>query len=121
MLREVVVERRAAQARLQYRPQLVEKFNDTVPGAEAGKVYNDDTLEDGEEGHSAYACFAEELRTSTEVTGVYAPFMSKMDWEIARWAKTRGPGSTALDELLKIGGVRTKHCRDEAVAYLVYR
>ncbi|KAI0716908.1 hypothetical protein C8Q76DRAFT_795145 [Earliella scabrosa] len=32
----------------------------------------------------------------------YAPFRSRMDWEIARWAKMRGPGSTALTELLEI-------------------
>jgi hypothetical protein len=33
------------------------------------------------------------------------PFISKMDWEIARWAKLRGPGSTAFSELLSIDGV----------------
>jgi hypothetical protein len=36
----------------------------------------------------------------------WAPFSSKMDWEIAKWAKLRGPGSTALSDLLKINGVR---------------
>lgn len=36
----------------------------------------------------------------------YAPFASKIDWEIARWAKTRGLGSTAFSELLAIDGVR---------------
>lgn len=36
----------------------------------------------------------------------YAPFPSKRDWEIAHWAKMRGPTSTALNELLKIEGVR---------------
>ena len=35
----------------------------------------------------------------------YAPFKSRMDWEIARWAKLRGPGSTAITELLDIAGV----------------
>jgi hypothetical protein len=35
----------------------------------------------------------------------YAPFTSKLDWEIARWAKLRGPSSTATSELLKIAGV----------------
>jgi hypothetical protein len=35
----------------------------------------------------------------------YRPFTSKLDWEIARWAKTRGPGSSALTELLSIEGV----------------
>ncbi|KAJ7864581.1 hypothetical protein B0H14DRAFT_3084418 [Mycena olivaceomarginata] len=36
---------------------------------------------------------------------VYAPFNSKLDWEVARWAKLRGAGSTAFTELLKINGV----------------
>ncbi|THH20297.1 hypothetical protein EUX98_g8611 [Antrodiella citrinella] len=35
----------------------------------------------------------------------YAPFPNQREWLIARWAKLRGPGSTALDELLKIDGV----------------
>lgn len=32
----------------------------------------------------------------------YSPFTSKTDWEIAKWAKLRGPSSTSLAELLKI-------------------
>lgn len=35
----------------------------------------------------------------------FSPFSSKMDWEIARWAKLRGPGSTAFSELMSIEGV----------------
>lgn len=35
----------------------------------------------------------------------YAPFHSRIDWEIARWAKMRGPTSTAFSELLSIDGV----------------
>ncbi len=35
----------------------------------------------------------------------YAPFNSKLDWEIAKWAKLRGSGSTAFSELLGIDGV----------------
>jgi uncharacterized C2H2 Zn-finger protein len=37
--------------------------------------------------------------------GEWAPFSSRMDWEVARWAKLRGPGSTAFSELLAIEGV----------------
>ncbi|KAJ7315767.1 hypothetical protein DFH08DRAFT_820345 [Mycena albidolilacea] len=33
------------------------------------------------------------------------PFTSKMDWEIVRWAKLRGSGSTAFNALLAIEGV----------------
>lgn len=40
----------------------------------------------------------------------YAPFASKMDWEIARWAKTRGSGSTAFTDLLAIEDVSTFQC-----------
>ena len=36
---------------------------------------------------------------------VYAPFASKLDWEVARWAKLRGPSSSSLDELFQIEGV----------------
>lgn len=32
----------------------------------------------------------------------WTPFISEIDWEVARWAKLRGPSSTALTELLKI-------------------
>ena len=35
----------------------------------------------------------------------YAPFASRFDWEIARWAKLRGPSSSAFTELLQIEGV----------------
>ncbi|RPD72981.1 hypothetical protein L226DRAFT_546761 [Lentinus tigrinus ALCF2SS1-7] len=37
----------------------------------------------------------------------YAPFLSRIDWEIARWAKMRGPGSTAVSELLQIKDIVT--------------
>ncbi|KAJ7078689.1 hypothetical protein B0H15DRAFT_924756 [Mycena belliarum] len=39
-------------------------------------------------------------------TNPYAPFTSKMDWDVARWAKLRGAGSTAFRDLLNIEGVR---------------
>lgn len=35
----------------------------------------------------------------------YAPFSSKTDWELACWAKLRGPSSTAVSDLLDIEGV----------------
>ncbi|KAI0331458.1 hypothetical protein GY45DRAFT_1248627 [Cubamyces sp. BRFM 1775] len=41
----------------------------------------------------------------TDDTNPYAPFASRMDWELALWAKMRGPGSTAVSELLLIEGV----------------
>ncbi|KII92122.1 hypothetical protein PLICRDRAFT_103181 [Plicaturopsis crispa FD-325 SS-3] len=39
---------------------------------------------------------------------MWAPFASRLEWEVARWAKTRGPGSTAFTELLSIEGVQEK-------------
>ncbi|KAJ3525552.1 hypothetical protein NMY22_g10528 [Coprinellus aureogranulatus] len=39
------------------------------------------------------------------ISGLWAPFNSRMDWEIAKWAKLRGPGSTAFSDLLAIPGV----------------
>jgi hypothetical protein len=47
--------------------------------------------------HSSLEAFA---------TSVWAPFHSQCDWEIARWAKMRGPSSSAMEELLAIPEVR---------------
>jgi hypothetical protein len=40
-----------------------------------------------------------------DADNIYAPFTSKLDWEIAWWGKMRGSSSTALNELLTIDGV----------------
>ena len=37
---------------------------------------------------------------------VWQPFVSRRDWEVARWAKLRGPGAAAFNEFLHIEGVR---------------
>ncbi|KAF8977848.1 hypothetical protein BDQ17DRAFT_1394870 [Cyathus striatus] len=36
----------------------------------------------------------------------WALFTSKLDWEVAKWAKCRGPSSTAFSELLSIDGLQ---------------
>ncbi|THU76369.1 hypothetical protein K435DRAFT_704958 [Dendrothele bispora CBS 962.96] len=41
-------------------------------------------------------------------SSIWAPFQSEIDWRIARWAKLRGPSSTAFSELLAIDGVAEK-------------
>jgi len=41
---------------------------------------------------------------------VWTPFRSKMDWSVAKWAKLRGPSSTAVTELLSIEGVCSSIC-----------
>ncbi|TBU36601.1 hypothetical protein BD309DRAFT_1069783 [Dichomitus squalens] len=52
----------------------------------------------------AYTLYTNALNTGGDVSeaNLYYPFASKRDWEVARWAKLRGPGSTAFDELLAI-------------------
>ncbi|KAJ3818442.1 hypothetical protein F5880DRAFT_1491390 [Lentinula raphanica] len=44
-------------------------------------------------------------RIPANVENVWSPFISRIDWEVARWAKLRGTGSTAFTELLAIKGV----------------
>ncbi|KAJ6607088.1 hypothetical protein B0H10DRAFT_2228204 [Mycena sp. CBHHK59/15] len=72
---------------------IIEKF----PGARAGEVISKDRTQSAEERYRA---------ALGDPTNLYAPFASKMDWEVARWAKLRGSGSTAFTDLLKIDGVR---------------
>ncbi|KAJ7468883.1 hypothetical protein B0H11DRAFT_2159425 [Mycena galericulata] len=67
------------------------------PGGRAG------TQIPGERRGSAEEQYSNTLGKSRHI---YAPFASKMDWEVARWAKLRGAGSTAFTDLLKIEGVR---------------
>ena len=50
-----------------------------------------------------YSQYASSIANATG--NPYAPFQTKMEWEIARWAALRGPGSTANSELLGIEGV----------------
>lgn len=54
--------------------------------------------------HLTYAQYSQDLQAEG-VPCEWAPFSSRVDWEIARWAKLRGPSSTALSELLGIDGV----------------
>jgi hypothetical protein len=47
----------------------------------------------------------EALRDNLGPDHIWYPFQSQRDWEFARWAKNRGPSSTAVSELLAIDGV----------------
>ncbi|KAI0038057.1 hypothetical protein FA95DRAFT_1506102 [Auriscalpium vulgare] len=60
-----------------------------------------------QDGHApgAYDVYRDRLGP-TDPANVWAPFASKLDWEIAKWAKMRGPSSTAFTELLQIDGVQ---------------
>ncbi|KIK34139.1 hypothetical protein CY34DRAFT_26919 [Suillus luteus UH-Slu-Lm8-n1] len=46
-------------------------------------------------------------------SGVWVPFTSHIDYEVARWAKLRGQGSTAFSDLLNIEGV----CKHLGISY----
>jgi len=39
----------------------------------------------------------------------YSPFNSEIDWELAKWARLRGPSATSFNELLQINGVCPFH------------
>ncbi|KAJ7451993.1 hypothetical protein FB451DRAFT_1524612 [Mycena latifolia] len=86
--------RKAAEDRFHHKP-IVEKY----PGGLAGKPIS--TRRD----QTSEKAYESSLKDSA-VSNPYAPFTSKMDWEVARWAKTRGAGSTAFSDLLNIEGVR---------------
>ncbi|KAN0134253.1 hypothetical protein V8E53_008025 [Lactarius tabidus] len=45
------------------------------------------------------------LQGGLHAENIWFPFQSKHDWEFAQWSKNRGPGSTAVTELLAIDGV----------------
>ena len=59
-------------------------------GRQAGAIMDSEEAE--EAGFSAYS----------DNANIYAPFLSRIDWDVAKWAKLRGPSSTALTELFKI-------------------
>jgi hypothetical protein len=48
----------------------------------------------------------------------WAPFLSQLDWEVARWAKLYGPSSMAFTKLLKIDGVSISINADHCALYL---
>ena len=52
-----------------------------------------------------YQQYAGSLGTEESGPTEWAPFSTRREWEVARWAKLRGPSSTALSELLEIDGV----------------
>ena len=64
----------------------------SFPG-KAGAILQDKEIE-----NYGYAEYAVE-------DNLYAPFYHELDWKVAKWAKLRGPGSTAVSELFSIPGV----------------
>lgn len=105
-----MVERRTAQAKLAFRPARVVKFNDVVTHAMAGCPCRQLPGEETAHGAAAYTQFTRDVQALSRCEGAFAPFLSRLDWEVACWAKTRGPGSNALDDLLRIDGVSFSVC-----------
>ena len=48
-----------------------------------------------------------ELEIEPDETNPYAPFVSQLDWNLAKWAKLHCPGSTIFGDLMNIPNVRT--------------
>ncbi|OJT12555.1 hypothetical protein TRAPUB_10899 [Trametes pubescens] len=69
-------------------------FKIPFPGGRAGAPVNRPRERSAYESYQAYIDSAND--------NPYSPFISKIDWEFAKWAKNRGPGSTAVSELLEI-------------------
>jgi hypothetical protein len=76
------------------RPAVRIRYNDKHPSARAGQPLTHEESRDHVYGAALGGG-----------DNPWAPFNSKKDWEIARWAKLRGAGSTAFSELLAIDGV----------------
>ena len=55
-----------------------------------------------QQGDSVY-----ESQRGADGDSIWSPFVSECDWVFARWAKTRGPTSSAVTELLAIPEVWT--------------
>lgn len=58
----------------------------------------------GHDENSKYGTYRDNVFGATE-QNPWAPFTSKVDWEVARWAKLRGSGSTAFSDLLGVENV----------------
>jgi hypothetical protein len=87
--------RKLAQDKFHHKP-IVDKF----PGGLAGRPIPSSEAQNSEQRYGS-------ILDNASTTNPYAPFNSKMDWEVARWAKLRGSGSTAFTDLLHIEGVRS--------------
>ncbi|KAJ7833407.1 hypothetical protein B0H13DRAFT_2370459 [Mycena leptocephala] len=85
--------RMAAEDRFHHKPIVVK-----YPGNTAGKPISTTRNPTSEKAYES------PLKDCTS-SNPYAPLTSKMDWEVAKWAKLRGAGSTAFSDLLNIEGI----------------
>ncbi|KAJ3564141.1 hypothetical protein NP233_g8487 [Leucocoprinus birnbaumii] len=60
-------------------------------------------ISESEESDACYASAVKETKKAEQ--NPWAPFASRMDWDVAKWAKLRNIGSTDLSELLAIEGL----------------
>ncbi|KAF7347075.1 hypothetical protein MVEN_01461500 [Mycena venus] len=88
----VPVARKPIKDRFHHKP-IIERFPSRLAGAPISP-HHDQTSE------QLYGSNFEK-----ETGNLYAPFTSKTDWEVTKWAKLRGAGSTALTDLLQVEGV----------------
>ena len=76
-----------------------------VPDAERSQMVVINRFLSGNAG-APILSMARESHEDTAAQSVWAPFVSQCDWEVAHWAKMRGPTSSAVMDLLAIGEVR---------------
>ena len=79
-------------------PIFVEEYSAKYPNLHAGQP-----LPDTARGTTSFEKYSSNIPNSND--NPYAPFANKMNWDIAKWAKLRGPGSNSLAELLAVEGV----------------
>ena len=85
-----------------------QSFAEAYPGTKAGAP-----IPNAPEGTGTYEYMRQHLDASH--VNIWAPFQSKLDWCMAYWAKTRGPSSTAIDELFGMEDVRTIYCLELSI------
>lgn len=87
--------------RLRQRPAVIVKF-----GGRAGCVIEAPKNAQHQYGNASYQSSLGAASTNNP----WYPFQSKLDWEVGKWAKLRGPGDTSFSELLAIEGVSRRLC-----------
>jgi hypothetical protein len=90
--------RRDVEARVQGQSGFVKV---PYPDPRAGRCMSHDSVD-----HGANMAYGAHL---ADEENPYHPFNSKIEWEVARWAKLRGATSTAFTDLLSIDGVSFFH------------
>ncbi|KAF8694532.1 hypothetical protein AX14_002015 [Amanita brunnescens Koide BX004] len=85
------------QVTLSTQPPVMEEYEiEYFPGEEAATPMETPTTSE-----SVFTKYQQQLNNNN----VYAPFASKLDWELTKWAKLHGPSSSAFNELLQIDGI----------------